>query len=110
MLSKIDALFQDAEEARSSLTDDVLRASFGPLIHLVERSRQVSDAVIVPVTAFGFGNAVLREMGGEREGTDPESQDEPFGSEPIWLLREGVSPQPYNLDAAVYLDAALRLA
>jgi hypothetical protein len=99
VLSKIDALFQDAEEARSSLTDEVLRASFGPLIHLVERSRQVSDAVIAPVTAFGFGNAILRDKGSERQGAEPESEDEPFGSEPIWLLREGVSPQPSNLDA-----------
>jgi hypothetical protein len=97
VLSKIDALFQDAEEARSSLTDEVLRTSFGPLIHLVEQSRQVSDAVIVPVTAFGFGNAVLRDAG-EREGANPESEGEPFGSEPIWLLREGTSAQPYNLD------------
>jgi hypothetical protein len=51
------------------------------------------------VSAFGFGNAVLRDTGGEREGADPESEDEPFGSEPIWLLREGASAQPYNLDA-----------
>jgi hypothetical protein len=50
------------------------------------------------VTAFGFGNAVLREEGGEREGALPESADEPFGSEPTWLLREGVSAQPCNLD------------
>jgi hypothetical protein len=54
--------------------------------------------VIVPVTAFGFGNAVLRDGGNEREGAQPESGDEAFGSEPIWLLREDASPQPYNLD------------
>jgi hypothetical protein len=99
VLSKIDTLFADAEEARASLTDEVLRTSFGPLVHLVEQSRQVSDAVIVPVTAFGFGNAVLREGGGEREGPHPEAEDEPFGPEPVWLLREGASAQPYNLDA-----------
>src|SRR5262249_1561974 len=56
------------------------------------------DAVIVPVTTFGFGNAVLREEGAERQEAHPESEDEPFGAEPIWLLREGVSAQPYNLD------------
>ena len=50
------------------------------------------------MTAFGFGNAVLREEGGQREGSPPGSADEPFGPEPIWLLREGVSAQPYNLD------------
>src|SRR5262249_6423835 len=36
VLSKIDALFEDADEARRSLTDEVLRTSFGPLVHLVE--------------------------------------------------------------------------
>jgi hypothetical protein len=98
VLSKIDMLFKDAEEARASLTDEVLRASFGPLVHLVEQSHQVSDAVIIPATAFGFGNAVLREEGSGREGAHPESEDDPFGAEPIWLLREGASAQPYNLD------------
>jgi hypothetical protein len=98
VLSKIDVLFQYAEEARTSLTDEVLRASFGPLVHLIEQSPRVSDAVIIPVTAFGFGNAVLREEPGQREGAHPESEDEPFGPEPVWLLREGVSAQPCNLD------------
>jgi hypothetical protein len=98
VLSKIDTLFQDAEEARASLPDDVLRRALGPLVHLIDKSARVSDAAIIPVTAFGFGNAVLREQGGGREGTPPESADEPFGAEPTWLLREGVAPQPFNLD------------
>src|SRR5262249_22770113 len=96
VLSKIDALFRDAEEARASLTDEVLRGSFGPLVDLIEQSPRVSDAVVIPVTSFGFGNAILREKGGGREGA-PAAEDDPFASEPIWLLREGVSAQPYNL-------------
>jgi hypothetical protein len=98
VLSKIDVLFKDADEARDALTEEVLRTSFGPLVHLVEQSSQVSDAVIIPVSAFGFGNAVLREDGARREGAYPESEDDPFASEPIWLLREGVSARPYNLN------------
>jgi hypothetical protein len=98
VLSKIDTVFQDAAEARASLTDDVLLKALGPLVHLIDKSARVSDAAIMPVTAFGFGNAVLREPGGERAGAAPESADEPFGAEPIWLLREGVAPQPFNLD------------
>src|SRR5262245_37693724 len=54
VLSKIDALFRDAEEARAALTDDVLRDSLGPLVHLIGKSVHVSDSVILPVTAFGF--------------------------------------------------------
>ncbi|HKB40418.1 MAG TPA: hypothetical protein VKD72_28575, partial [Gemmataceae bacterium] len=98
VLSKIDALFQNAEEARASLTDEVLRACFGPLVHLIEQSNQIADAAIIPVTSFGFGNAVLREEGSTREGSHPEAEEEPFGSEPIWLLREDASAQRYNLD------------
>jgi hypothetical protein len=98
VLSKIDTLFKDAEEAQATLTDDVLRKALGPLVHLIDKSARVSDAAIIPVTAFGFGNAILREPGDEQDGAPPESADEPFGAEPIWLLREGVAPDPFNLD------------
>ena len=98
VLSKIDTLFEDPVEARACLTDDVLRTALGPLVHLIDKSARVSEAVIIPVTAFGFGNAVLREQPGERAGAPPGSADEPFGAEPVWLLREGVAPHPFNLD------------
>jgi hypothetical protein len=98
VLSKIDAVFQDGEEAREFLTDDVLLRAFGPLVQLIDQSARVSDAAIMPVTAFGFGNAILFEPGSERPGTPPSSADEPFGAEPIWLLREGMALQPFNLD------------
>jgi hypothetical protein len=98
VLSKIDTLFADAAEARDSLTDDVLCKALGPLVHLIDQSPRVSDAAIIPVTSFGFGNAVLREPAGERAGAPAESADEPFGAEPIWLLREGAALQPFNLD------------
>jgi len=101
VLTKIDALFKDAAEARSALSDDVLRSALGPLVHLVEQSSHVAEAVILPVTAFGFGNAVLREQGTERAGAPPESAEEPFGAEPIWLLKEGALSEPYNLDTLV---------
>jgi hypothetical protein len=101
VLSKVDTLFKDAEEARASLTDDVLRRALGPLVRLLEQSARVCDAVVIPVTAFGFGNAVLREQGADREGVPPEASDDPFGAEPVWLLKEGASPRPYNLDTLV---------
>ncbi len=96
VLSKIDTPFQDAEEAQASLTDEVLRTSFGPLVHLIEQSPRVSDAVVIPVTTFGFGNAVLREENVGRDGS--AEKDDPFTSEPNWLLKEGISAQAYNLD------------
>jgi hypothetical protein len=97
VLSKVDALFDSPDQAREALTDAVLRKSLGPIFQLIAQSSRVSDAAVIPVTAFGFGKAVLRPDGGERKGTSPESLEEPFGDEPIWLLREGESPQPYNL-------------
>lgn len=115
VLSKVDALFPDAEQARASLPDEALRTALGPLVHLIDTSARVSDAVIIPVSAFGFGNAVLRddqapeegqEDNGEDSGEDngragatSEFKDEAFGGEPVWLLREGVTQQPFNLDA-----------
>ncbi|HVK08334.1 MAG TPA: hypothetical protein VM597_06105 [Gemmataceae bacterium] len=97
VLTKTDALFDNPEEAREALTDDVLVRALAPLIRLVEKSDHVSDAAIFPVTAFGFGKAVLRDDGDGRHGA--EHEDEAFDDEPIWLLREGEQPDPYNLDA-----------
>jgi len=100
VLSKIDVLFKDIEEAQAALTDDMLRSALGPLTHLVEKSAHVSDAMILPVTSFGFGNAVLREKG-ERVKEASEGPEDPFGAEPIWLLKEGTVSSPYNLDTLV---------
>src|SRR5262249_8723019 len=98
VLTKIDTLFRNEEEARAATGDERLRGALGPLVHLVETSLRVREAAVIPVTAFGFGNAVLREEVGGREGTVPSPSDDPFGPEAIWLLREGMPPQPYNLD------------
>ncbi|MFO0807920.1 MAG: hypothetical protein U0746_04790 [Gemmataceae bacterium] len=92
VLSKIDTLFSDADRTRHELNDATLRDALGPIINLVVNSAAVSEAAIIPVTAFGFGNAVLGQ-GTERAG----STDEPFGTEPVWLLPEGSGPRPYNL-------------
>jgi hypothetical protein len=97
VLSKTDAMFATPAAAREALTEGVLHLALGPLINLIEQSRRVSDAAIIPVTAFGFGKAVMRPDGGDRHEA-PGSVEEPFGDEPIWLLKEGESPQPSNLD------------
>jgi hypothetical protein len=97
VLSKIDTLFEDAEEARASLTDDVLLDVLGPLVTLIEKSKRVSEAVIAPVTVFGFGNAVLPVAGGAQHEA-PEAEAELLGAEPVWLLREDATPEPFNVD------------
>ena len=96
VLSKADALFATPQEARAALTDEVLHHALGPLVQLIQQSNRVSDAAAFPTTAFGFGKAVLREEGLDRHEA-PGSSQELFGDEPIWLLREGESPQPHNV-------------
>jgi hypothetical protein len=108
VLSKSDALFATPGEARAALTDDVLRRSLAPLVKLIDLSEHVTDAAAFPVTAFGFGNAVLRRDGGERHEA-PGSSEEPFGDEPIWLLKEGASLQPDNLGALILWSLLLGL-
>jgi len=98
VISKIDTLFRDPDEARSALTDDVLRDALGPLTSMVTKSTRATEGVILPVTAFGFGNAVLREGEGGRDGAAPAGETDPFGEEPVWLLKEGEPPRPFNLD------------
>lgn len=98
VLSKTDALFESAHDARESLTENVLIRALGPLVNLIQQSDHVADAIAIPVSAFGFGKAVLHPQAQERLGA-PGSAEEPFGDEPIWLLKEGESPDPFNVDA-----------
>lgn len=99
VLSKIDTLFSSAQEAQSALTDQTLRRALGPLVDLIQTSGRVSEAAVIPVTAFGFGNAKVVEGSDSRPGPPSDADDEPFGTEPTWILREGVDPVPFNLDA-----------
>jgi len=101
VISKIDTLFRDPDEARSALTDDVLRGALGPLVSMVARSTRATEGVILPVTAFGFGNAVLRQAEAGGGGAAPPAETDPFGEEPVWLLKEGQAPQPFNLDTLI---------
>jgi len=101
VMSKLDMLFADADEARTVLTDATLRSALGPLVHLIDTSSHVADAIILPVTSFGFGNAVLREREYDYEDPPPEPTDDPYGAEPTWLLKEGAIATPFNLDTLV---------
>lgn len=108
VLTKTDALFPDAAAARDALTDDVLRRALGPLVQLIEGSAHVTDAAVFPVTAFGYGKAVLRAEAGDRHGA-PGSAAEPFGDEPTWLLRDGEAAEPHNLDTLLLWSILLGL-
>jgi len=98
VISKIDALFKDEEDARAALTADVLVNGLLPLVNTIKWSERVTDAAIVPVTAFGFGNAVPSPAPKLNAETPA---DDPFGDELEWLLKEGASQQPCNLTTLV---------
>jgi hypothetical protein len=101
VISKLDTLFGDANEARAILKDETLRNALGPLTHLIDTSAHVADAIILPVTSFGFGNAVLREREHDYDAPTPEPSDDPYGAEPTWLLKQGTIATPFNLDTLV---------
>jgi hypothetical protein len=96
VLSKIDTIFDNEEEARATLTDAVLRRALGPLVQMLETSGRVSEAAIIPVTSFGFGNAVRRDAAASPAEVN-DVADESSEAEPVWVLREGVDQNPCNL-------------
>jgi len=98
VLSKIDTLFPSAGEAQSALTDSILRNALGPLVDFIQTSDRVKEAAVIPVTAFGFGTAMVK-AGIDSRGGSPILPDDLFASEPVWVVREGVDPAPFNLDA-----------
>jgi len=61
---------------------------------LTQTFERVSEAAIIPATTFAFGNGILKETSGPRAESPPDAVEEPFGSEPVWILREGIDPVP----------------
>lgn len=60
LLTQIDAAFQTPEDAREKLDDAEVIPLLAPLINTVTNSSVVHSAAIMPVSAFGFQNAVPR--------------------------------------------------
>jgi hypothetical protein len=93
VLTKLDSLFGDEEEARSQLTDRGLIEALHQLITMMESTPKVANAIVCPVSAFGFGNAVVKDAGEEaRNGVNVLE-----AGELEWILKEGVVPEPFNL-------------
>ena len=57
VVTKIDTLFSSEQQARQSLTDDVLKQALAPLVQTVCASEKVREAVIVPTSSLGFGRS-----------------------------------------------------
>lgn len=114
VLSKVDSLFANEEDAREYLTPEVLHSSLNPLVNTVLVSEKVSDAAIFPVSAFGFGNAVLRENADPSQKAEHEASADadsnPFPDDPVWLLRDSSAQDPFNLTGLVLWSLLFGLA
>lgn len=107
VLNKIDTRFDDADEARRVLTDEMLRKALWRLVQICEVSEKVGAAAIWPVSALGFGTTVVaptEEMTTATNGTTQNGRTLSAVSqgETEWILRPGARPQPFNLTGLIW--------
>jgi hypothetical protein len=100
VITKLDTLFESEEEARRQLTDEELHRAVHPIANMLKSSDKVSYAIINPVSAFGFGNAVPLEQ--ESEDGDGELRASAAvaaaGEDEIeWILRPDAAVEPFNV-------------
>jgi hypothetical protein len=105
VLTKLDTLFTGAEEAKAQLEKGHLIEVLRPLCDILQASEKVNRAAIFPTTSFGWNNAIPRQVKQDANGKSdgiPHDGRQAGGleqGETEWILRPGVSPQPYNLTA-----------
>jgi hypothetical protein len=107
VLTKLDTVTASEAEAREAFTEDSLVEALEPLVQVVTASRRVGEAMIVPVSAFGFGTAVVQADNAAKgklsaADTNPRWSSSLSQGEPEWILRPGLSPQPFNLTPLVW--------
>ena len=101
VVSKIDMLFADEQQARAGLTDDILRRALGSLVRTVIESPKVREAVIIPISSFGFGRGEAIEPAQNSNGRGRPMQRlnaasmEPFNVVGLlsWVLLNSLLPQ-----------------
>lgn len=90
VLTKVDGMFETAEQARAQLDDRTLTRLVEPLVNVC-LSDAVSQVAICPVSAVGFGNAV------RMDGTNDAQRSEPRTDEPGYRLGADATTEPFNL-------------
>lgn len=94
VITKIDTLFKSEAEARRRLTDEELLKAVRPIVNTLQASDKVSHAIVNPVSAFGFGNAIPMERSEGEGRTGPAAADE---GELVWVLRPDALVEPFNV-------------
>jgi hypothetical protein len=103
IFTRPDAAYATAEEARSALTDERLRAMLNRLVRLAEGSEHVGLGAIFVTSAFGYGKARKLEQQTSGNGAAPPKGLSLLSEgEPEWILKEGEWPEPHNLTALVW--------
>jgi hypothetical protein len=92
VVTRIDVRYTSEADARARMPREILAPLIRRLAPLCEH-RRLDEAVIIPVSAWGFGRGVA--------GTNPKPGLLLGGDEKTWLLRPGVMPVPFNLNALV---------
>ena len=75
--TKLDALFEDAKSAIESLSDQALLAMYEPLVNVIRASNSVTQAAIIPTSAFGFGTELKPAQRSPRL-KKPDTSVQPF--------------------------------
>lgn len=104
VLSKIDVLFDQPEQARREMSEADILTALQPLVTVARASDKVLQAACFPVSALGFSVAVpLPGSGAQAEG-GTAGLDE---GEQEWVLPPGAAPEPWNtLPLLVYSVAS----
>jgi hypothetical protein len=102
ILTRPDGAYASADEAKSALTDERLRAMLNRLVRLVEGSERVGLGAILVTSAFGYGKARKLEQQATNSSTPPKGLSLLSEGEPEWILKEGEWPEPHNLTGLVW--------
>lgn len=101
LLTQVDAVFGNADEARQSLDESVLSHLLRPLINTIRTSAVIGSGAVIPVSAFGFQNAVVHRIAATPAtgvAGDPRRARPGFMSATS-LLEKNQRLRPWNLRA-----------
>ena len=100
LITRIDAVFDSAQRAQETLTESAIRKMLSPLIGLIEASEVLHSAVVMPVSAMGFGT-LTAQAGGSRATLRPGGRCQPFNVQGVmpWSILHGILPQETGLKA-----------
>lgn len=102
VLNRVDTRYPTAEEGGEKIVGDVLNR-LAALLRPLRDDPRVSQASLFPVSAWGFGTAMVQSSPTARNevpvlvGGQAKPGGELLAGEPEWILKRGISPRPFNV-------------